>query len=113
MTATLRMHADGKVTIPGKLSAKVGLFRGGLLEARADRGRIVLTPKSPKRATGDERDEYTPAQRRYINRRLDASEAEYRQGRYHGPFETPEAAIQFLKESAKSRAKSKRTKTGA
>ena len=113
MTATLRMHADGKVTIPGKLSTKVGLVRGGLLEARADRGRIVLTPKSPKRAARGDSDEYTPAQRRYINRRFDASEAEYRQGRYHGPFETPEAAIQFLKEYARSRAKSKRTKTGA
>ena len=113
MTATLRMLADGKVAIPGKLSAKVGLVRGGLLEARADRGRIVLTPKSPKRAARSDSDGYTPAQRRYINGRLDASESEYRQGRYHGPFETPKAAIQFLKEYAKSRAKSKRSKTCA
>lgn len=36
----------GKVTLPAELRKLVGLRAGDLLEARIERGKITLTPKS-------------------------------------------------------------------
>jgi hypothetical protein len=42
-------------------------------------------------------DEYTPAQRRIIDARLDESEEELRKGRGYGPFNTAEDTIADMK----------------
>ena len=85
MTATLRVQANGQVTIPHQLWSKAGLAKGGLLEVKARRGRIVLTPK-PGLAPAAEG--YTVAQRRAINRELAKGLKDLARGRVHGPFAT-------------------------
>jgi bifunctional DNA-binding transcriptional regulator/antitoxin component of YhaV-PrlF toxin-antitoxin module len=98
MTAILKVESDRKVTIPNRLWAELGLVDGGFLEARAHRGSIVLTPKPAEAAV---RNQYAPAQRRYIDRRLDKAEREYRRGRFCGPFDTAEEAIAGMKSQVK------------
>jgi bifunctional DNA-binding transcriptional regulator/antitoxin component of YhaV-PrlF toxin-antitoxin module len=83
MTTTVKIQPRGTVTIPLQLWNQVGLASGGLLEARARRGSIVLTPKS---RVSDE--VLTPAQRRFIDRKLASGLEDTRAGRVHGPFAT-------------------------
>ena len=74
MGALLKVQRNGQVTLPTRLRAQVGLADGDLVEARAHKGRIVLTPK----VIADP--EYTPAQRRVIDARLDESWEQARRG---------------------------------
>jgi hypothetical protein len=86
---------------------------GDLLEAKVEKGKIVLTPKIviDRSQFPNADDEYTPAQRRVIDARLAKSEREYKQGRSFGPFNSAEDMIASLhKESAKLGAK--KTKRG-
>ena len=64
MSTIVRVQRKGQVTIPTRLRAQVGLVDGDFVEARAHRGKIVLTPKSVVDR------EYKPAQRRAIDARL-------------------------------------------
>ena len=52
-------------------------------------------------------DEYTPAQRRVIDARL----RQAKKGPYHGPFETADEAIQFLRREVRTRRAAKRKTT--
>ena len=54
-----------------------GIFREGLKRLQQER-----------RAFGELRDEYTPAQRRSIDAGIAASLEEFKLGRFHGPFDT-------------------------
>ena len=64
-------------------------------------GLITIVPKIPATA-----DEYTPAERRAIDRSIAASEKDYAAGKSFGPFDTHEAFIAALhSESAKLRAR--------
>jgi len=67
------------------------------------RGKIVLTPKlvidRSKFPNAD--DEYTPEQRRAIDRGLAQSMKEYKQGRTFGPFETHQEFVASLHKEAK------------
>jgi predicted transcriptional regulator len=72
-----------------------GLFREGLKLLREDRP-----------AT----DEYTPAQRRFIDARIAAGLEDFRKGRFHGPFDTAEEAIASMKTNLKRRAVAKKAK---
>ena len=91
MATIVKVERKGQITIPAVLWKKVGLADGGLLEAKAEGGRLVLTPKAD--------DEYTPAQRRAI----DAEIAKARRGPYHGPFSVDQA-VRFLKDEIKAHA---------
>ena len=66
---------------------------------------MVITPKvvidRSKFPTAD--DEYTPAQRRAIDARLAKSEADFKAGRTHGPFNTADEAIAFLRKRIKDK----------
>jgi hypothetical protein len=70
------------MTLPTRLRALAGIAEGDLVEAAFHRGRIVITPKLPidrsKFPTAD--DEYTPAQRRAIDARLNRAAAEVKKG---------------------------------
>ena len=60
-------------------------------------GVITIVPKLP---TAD--DEYTPSQRRAIDRGIAQSEKEYGEGKHAGPFDTAEEFLADLhRESAK------------
>ncbi len=62
-------------------------------------GVINIVPKLP---VAD--DEYTPAQRRVIDARLQQA----RKGPYHGPFATADEAIAFVRKEVKGRKRTKR-----
>jgi AbrB family looped-hinge helix DNA binding protein len=95
MSTIVRIQRKGQVTIPTRLRVQLGLVDGDLVEAKAERGKIVLTPK----LIVDR--EYTPAQRRAIDARLAVSLEQAKKGETYGPFETHEEMIQFLHGEAK------------
>src|SRR5579859_1607193 len=95
MSTLVRVQRKGQVTIPTRLRAQVGLVDGDLVEAKAERGKIVLTPKSIVDR------EYTPAQRRVIDARLADSLEQAKRDETYGPFETHEEMTTFLHGEAK------------
>jgi AbrB family looped-hinge helix DNA binding protein len=98
MTALVKIQRKGQMTLPTKLRSLAGISEGDLVEAAFQRGKIVITPKlvidRSKFPNAD--DEYTPAQRRAVNRGIAQSEKEYKQGRSFGPFKTHEELITSL-----------------
>jgi bifunctional DNA-binding transcriptional regulator/antitoxin component of YhaV-PrlF toxin-antitoxin module len=106
MTVAVRNDNKTPLVVPLSLRRKVGFKSGQELEFSVSGGVITLAPKRVTAA-----DEYTPAERRAIDRGIAASEKDYKAGRSYGPFDTHEAFIASLnKESAKLRAKRKATR---
>jgi len=97
MGSIVKVQRKGQVTIPARLRINVGLADGDFVEAKAERGRIVLTPK----AIVDR--EYIAEQRRIIDARLAESLEDIKNGRIHGPFDTARAALTFLRKEIKAR----------
>jgi len=95
MATIVKIQRKGQVTIPTRLRVQVGLADGDLLEAKAERGKIVLTPKMIIDR------EYTPAQRQVIDARLAESLEQAETGHTYGPFESHEEMITFLHREAK------------
>jgi hypothetical protein len=78
---------------------RAGFKSGEKLEVKVSGRAITILPKLPPTD-----DEYTPAERHAIDRGIAASEKDYKEGRFHGPFETHEEFITSLhKEAAKLR----------
>jgi AbrB family looped-hinge helix DNA binding protein len=90
----VKVQRKGQVTIPTRLRAQVGLRDGDLVEARAHKGKIVLTPK----LVVDR--EYTPAQRRVIDARLAKAEADIKAGRVSKAFSSHSEFIADLHSAA-------------
>jgi AbrB family looped-hinge helix DNA binding protein len=67
-----------QVVIPAAVRRQIRVGVGDLLEAKAEDGRIVLTPKS------------------VIDRRLAEALEDVKAGRVHGPFESAESLIASL-----------------
>ena len=95
MSTIVKIQRKGQVTIPTRLRSQVGLVDGDLVEAKAERGKIVLTPK----VVVDR--EYTPSQRRVIDARLGESLEQVKRGKTYGPFETHQEMTTFLHREAK------------
>lgn len=108
MSTIVKVQRKGQVTIPVRLRTQVGLADGDLVEAKAERGKIVLTPKLIVDRTAGR--EYTPAQRRVIDARLTESLEQAKKGETSGPFETHEEMTAFLHSQVK---KTRTGKTGA
>jgi AbrB family looped-hinge helix DNA binding protein len=81
-----------QVVIPRHVREEIGLAIGDILEAKAERGRIVFQPKS------------------IVDRGIAESIAEFKAGRASGPFETHAAFLDALHKRAKSSAGPKPTK---
>ena len=94
MSTIVKVQRKGQVTIPTRLRAQVGLVDGDLVEARAHRGRIVLTPKVIVNR------EYTPSQRRVIDARLAKAEADIKAGRVSKAFSNHSEFIADLHSAA-------------
>ena len=110
----VKVQHKGQMTIPSDVRSLVGLADGELVDVKAAHGRIIITPQlvidRSKFPTAD--DEYTPAQRRVIDREIAKGLADVKAGRLHGPFETHEDMLKFLhaevrKARQKPKAKSK------
>jgi bifunctional DNA-binding transcriptional regulator/antitoxin component of YhaV-PrlF toxin-antitoxin module len=103
------------MTLPSHLRTAIGIADGDLVEATVQRGKIVLTPKLvvDRSKFPSAEDEYTPAQRRIIDARLDESKEDLKRGRTAGPFNSAGEMIAHMKAELKKRAavkKSKRTR---
>lgn len=80
-----------QLTIPKEARKAIGLKVGDLVEARVERaGTITLYPK-------------VVFGKGNINKRLEAAEAAYKQGRYLGPFTKASAAMSAIKRYAHAR----------
>src|SRR5713226_6695198 len=108
MSTLVKVEPNGQMVIPGSIRSAVGLADGDLVEVEAAGGKIIVTPKPgidrSNLPTAD--DEYTPAQRRAINARLDEAE----KGPYYGPFKSGSEVVAFLKKKVRNRAKSGKLK---
>jgi len=80
-----------QVVIPGKVRERIGIKVGDLLEAKAERGKVVFIPKSA------------------IDREIAEGLEDIKKGRVYGPFESPEEMIRSLRAMGKKR-KSKTTR---
>ena len=99
MTVILKPKTE--ITVPKSVRRKAGMKPGDRLEFRVSGRTITIVPKSAAFA-----DEYTPAERRAIDRGIAASEKDYREGHRYGPFSTHEQFIGALHaETAKLRSK--------
>src|ERR1700686_1288576 len=89
MSTTGKIQKKGQVTIPTSVRRQAGLSKGDLVNFAFQRGKIVITPKlviDRSRFTNAD-DEYTPAQRRMIDARLEAAAAEVRRGHVSAAFD--------------------------
>ncbi len=109
MTVAVKNNNKAPLVVPLALRRKVGFKNGQDLEFSATGGVITLAPKLP---AAD--DEYTPAERRAIDRGIAASEKDYTAGRSYGPFETAAAAIASIDANLhKRRAAAKKRKSSS
>jgi AbrB family looped-hinge helix DNA binding protein len=90
MNTLARIQHKGQVTIPTRLRNQAGLSQGDLVEFSLQRGKIVITPKllidRSQFPAAD--DEYTPAQRKLIDARLDRAMEEVRRGHVSPAYAT-------------------------
>lgn len=81
----VKVKTRGQVTLPSMIREQAGLNVGDLLEAKVERGKITLTPKS------------------LIDRRLEEGLEDFRKGRASVPFATADELIVSLKDQIKKR----------
>jgi AbrB family looped-hinge helix DNA binding protein len=102
----IKIQKKGQFTIPTAIRSRLGLVDGDFVEVSIKATSIVLTPKividRSKFPNAD--DEYTPAQRRAIDARLNESEKDIKKGRTFGPFNTADDMIASMKAELKKRA---------
>ncbi len=94
MTLVLKNNNKTPLVIPRAARRKAGFKSGQDLEVKAAGGVITIVPKPPE-------GEYTPRQRRIIDREIAKSLKDIKEGRVHGPFETHENFITSLHQTAK------------
>jgi AbrB family looped-hinge helix DNA binding protein len=112
MNTTAKIQHKGQVTIPTSVRRQAGLSKGDLVNFAFRRGQIVITPRVviDRSQFPNADDEYTPAQRRIIDARLDESEEQLKNGLGYGPFDTAEEMIAHMKGQLKQRAAVKKTR---
>jgi AbrB family looped-hinge helix DNA binding protein len=88
----VKVKTKGQVTLPSAIRERAGLSVGDLLEAKLEKGKITLTPKS------------------LIDRRIEEGLEDIRRGRTYGPFDSADEMIESLQRNIKDRAKAKRPK---
>jgi bifunctional DNA-binding transcriptional regulator/antitoxin component of YhaV-PrlF toxin-antitoxin module len=104
-----RAGASRELVVPPSVRRRAGIKAGDRLEFEASRGIIMI------RKSQNLDDEYTPAQRRMIQKRLDEAAEDVRQGRVYGPFSTHQELMASLIKTGRqsaSRSVLKRPKRG-
>jgi len=101
MTVTVKNKTRTPLVVPASVRRRAGHKNGEDLEFRVSGGVITITPKP---LVTD--DEYTPEERRRIDRGINQSLKEHRDGKGAGPFATAEEFLDDLhRESARFGAK--------
>lgn len=102
MTVTVNAKTD--LIVPRSVRRRAGIKTGDKLEFKVTGGVIHIVPRLP---SAD--DEYTPRQRRALDRALAVGLDDIKKGRLHGPFETHEEMIEFLhRQTNRAEGKSKK-----
>lgn len=99
MTVTVKNKTP--LTVPEPVRRRAGFKPGDQVEFKASGGVVTILPKLP---SADH--EYTPAQRRIVDARLDKAE----KGPFYGPFNTVDDMIAHLKVEVKRRKATKKSK---
>ena len=86
-TSTVKLGVSRQVVIPKKLHDRLGLKPGDYLEVEERQGKVVMTPK----ALVDRR----------VQAAFDESMEDFKSGRYSGPFDTADEAIESLHKAAR------------
>jgi AbrB family looped-hinge helix DNA binding protein len=107
MNMTTRIQHKGQVTIPTRVREQAGLSKGDLVEFSFQRGKIVITPKLviDRSKFPDAGNEYTPEQRRVIDRRLALADADIKAGRVSKAFSNTDDLIADLQKTVKKNRK--------
>jgi AbrB family looped-hinge helix DNA binding protein len=90
--ALVRVKTKFQVTLPTAVRRQVGIGVGDLLEAKAARGRITLTPKL------------------LVDREIEEGLEDIEQGRVYGPFDSAEGMIRSLHQYANRVARKRRAR---
>jgi AbrB family looped-hinge helix DNA binding protein len=111
MTALVQIHRKGQMTLPKGLRSALGVGEGDFVEASVQRGKIILTPKLviDRSRFPKADDEYTPAQRRLIDRGIAKSTRQYQRGSGIGPFQSAQELVASLHKRTGRSASRKRT----
>jgi bifunctional DNA-binding transcriptional regulator/antitoxin component of YhaV-PrlF toxin-antitoxin module len=88
MTVTVKNKTKNPLVVPQAVRRQAGHRNGQDLEFRVSGGVITILPKL---LAAD--DEYTPAERRAIDRGIAQSEKQYAADKSYGPFDTAAEAI--------------------
>jgi AbrB family looped-hinge helix DNA binding protein len=112
MNTAGKIQNKGQVTIPASVRRQAGLSKGDPVSFAFQRGKIVITPRLAidRSEFPNADDEYTPAQRRIIDVRLDESEEDLKEGRGIGPFNTAEEMIADMKARLRERTTARKAK---
>ena len=92
----VKLGASRQVVIPKKLHDRLGLKPGDYLEVAEHHGKVVLTPKT--------------LVDKELDRRISQSMDDFKNGRYSGPFDTADEAIESLHKAARARRAKKATR---
>ena len=90
--ALVKVRSNGEVNLPLRLRKQARLSEGDVLEAKLEKGRITLTPKS------------------LADSHISESMEQIKKGKFYGPFDSAEEMIESLHRSSnRSKKNSKRT----
>jgi AbrB family looped-hinge helix DNA binding protein len=100
------VKSKSNLVVPASIRRKAGIRIGDQVEFKVSGGVIKIIPKLP---SAD--DEYTPEQRRAIDRDLDKGLDDAKRGRVRGPFASHKEFIDSLHKDARKigRPKAKRS----
>lgn len=110
MTITLKDNAG--LLVPPSVQRRAGLKLGDRLKFQVSAGVITITaaPGKPAKRNTQKEPEYTPAQRRTIDARLDRAAKEVKAGLVSPAFDSIEDfAVALKSDAAKLKAKDKRS----
>jgi bifunctional DNA-binding transcriptional regulator/antitoxin component of YhaV-PrlF toxin-antitoxin module len=105
---TVTVKNKTPLVVPPAVRRLAGVRNGDKLEFKVS-GRVITIRPKPRIA----KDEYTPAERRAIDRGIAKSEKQYAAGKSYGPFETAEEAIASLDVNLRRRAAAKKNKSAS
>ncbi|MBI4460711.1 MAG: hypothetical protein HY648_11725 [Acidobacteria bacterium] len=108
---TITLKAKGPLVVPASVQRKARLKAGDQVEFKAAPGRITIVSKQAVAAATTD-DEYTPEQRRIIDRQIAEGLEDIKKGRTYGPFDTVQEMIASIEANIRKSRPAKRRKTG-
>ena len=108
---TITLKAKSPLVVPPSVQRKARLKAGDQVEFKATPGMITIVSKPPAAPPSTD-DEYTPEQRRIIDRQIAEGLEDIKKGRTYGPFNTVEEMVASMEANIQKSRPAKRRKTG-